>query len=170
MDRRLLTGAGFLVVAVLVTLAILFGTGLAYELAAPDEYDRTTVTVRDANGTRLATVEARVADSFAARYVGLSDTDSLPDGEGMLFVHGGEGEQTYVMRGMSFPLDIVFIGAEGRITTIHHAPTPEETPESDLRRYSGRAKWVLEVPRGWTNATGVDEGDRIDTPPVAAAS
>jgi hypothetical protein len=44
MDRRLLTGIGFAVVAALLVGAVLLGTGVAYELAAPDEYDVRTIT------------------------------------------------------------------------------------------------------------------------------
>jgi len=67
-----------------------------------------------------------------------------------------------VMRDMDFPIDIVFVDAEGRITTIHHARAPREGEDGNDLRYPGRGKYVLEVPRGYTNATGIDEGDRIE--------
>ncbi|WP_129114533.1 DUF192 domain-containing protein [Halegenticoccus tardaugens] len=153
--------------AVLAAVALLAvaGVGAAYAagLFSAGEYDRTTVTVvDDEDGTKLATVEVRVADTPQKRYTGLSDTASLDDGEGMLFVHPAEGDHAYVMRDMAFPLDIVFVDADGTITRIHHAPLPSEgTDESDLKRYEGRGKYVLEVPYGYTNRTGVDAGDRV---------
>jgi len=76
----------------------------------------------------------------------------------MLFVHEQEGNHGYVMRDMAFPLDMVFIAENGTITTIHHAPV---APDGDLTEYSGRAKYVLEVPMGYTNETGVEVGDRV---------
>jgi uncharacterized membrane protein (UPF0127 family) len=79
----------------------------------------------------------------------------------MLFVHGSEGNYGYVMRDMAFPLDIVFVGADEQVTAIQHAGVPEGSPEET---YRARAKWVLEVPRGWANETGVDAGDRIAIP------
>lgn len=121
-------------------------------------YDSATVTVTDSNGTELATVDVRIADDREKRLVGLSRTDSLAVGRGMLFVHDDEGTHEYVMRNMSFALDIVFIDADGRITTIHHADP------SDDRRFSGQGKYVLEVPRGWANETGVEPGDRVEIP------
>ncbi|MFB6173615.1 MAG: DUF192 domain-containing protein [Halobacteriales archaeon] len=151
-------------VTVAVALAVLAAGGLAALqfglVPAPDSYERTTVVVTDANGTRLATVDVRVADTARKRYVGLSETDALAPGEGMLFVHESAGRHTYVMRGMAFPLDIVFIAPDGTITAVHHAPVPESTPGGDLREYAGRGKYVLEVPRGYANATGIDPGDR----------
>ncbi|QIO21727.1 DUF192 domain-containing protein [Haloarcula sp. JP-L23] len=113
----------------------------------------------------MATVEVRIADTFEQRYVGLSKTDAMGPNEGMLFVHEEEGEYAYVMRNMSFPLDIIFVDANGTITTIHHAPLPPEgTSESELQRYEGRGKYVLEVNRGWANRTGVTVGDRVELP------
>jgi uncharacterized membrane protein (UPF0127 family) len=76
----------------------------------------------------------------------------------MLFVFDGESDRAFVMRDMAFPLDMVFVAADGTITTIHHAPVESD---GDLTQYTGRAKYVLEVPMGYTNETGVEVGDRI---------
>jgi len=126
------------------------------EATTDDGYERTTVTASDANGTELATVEVRVADTAAKRYTGLSDTDSLAPDEGMWFVHPEEGRQAYVMRGMSFPLDIVFVDANGTVTRVVHADV-----EGTDAPYEARAKYVLEVERGWANRTGLEAGDRV---------
>ena len=122
------------------------------------DYDTATVVLLDADGTQLATVDAWVADTFSKRYTGLSDTSALEPGQGMLFVHDNEDQHGYVMRKMDFPLDMVFVAENGTITTIHHAPVESD---GDLTQYSGRAKYVLEVPMGYTNRTGIDVGDRI---------
>lgn len=122
--------------------------------------DRATVRVVDENGTVLATVEARIADTPTERYRGLSDAEDLPAGEGMLFVFPQADERAFVMREMDFALDIVFVGADRRVNSIRSAPAPPPNA-SDLRRYRGRAKWVLEVPRGWAARHGVEPGDRV---------
>lgn len=126
------------------------------ERTANDGYKRLTVVAADASGTELATVEARVADTGDRRYTGLSDTDALAPDEGMWFVHPQEGQQSYVMRGMSFPLDIVFVGANGTVTRVVHADV-----QGTNAPYSARAKYVLEVNRGWANRTGLEAGDRV---------
>ena len=152
------------VLAVLAAVLVLGAgavVGLDAGLLSGGSYERTTVTLSDANGSRLATVDARVADTHTKRYTGLSDTRSLDYGEGMLFVHSRETTHAYVMRDMNFPLDIVFVAANGTVTTIHHAPVPSETNGDELTRYRGDGKYVLEVPRGYAERVGLDEGDRV---------
>ncbi|WP_135305287.1 DUF192 domain-containing protein [Haloarcula amylovorans] len=139
------------------------GTESASEGTTTDGEENPTVAVRSNDTQRLAAVEVRISDTYRQRYVGLSETESLEPNEGMLFVHDEEGEFAYVMRNMSFPLDIIFIDANGTITTIHHAPLPPEGTD-DLKRYEGRGKYVLEVNRGWANRTGVSVGDRVELP------
>ena len=126
-------------------------------LLDPGTYETTNVSVQDANGTELTAVEVRIADTRDKRYVGLSETDSLAADSGMLFVHSEEATQRYVMRNMSFPLDIVFIDSDGQITAIRHAAVDDGAK-------TGRAQYVLEVNRGWANATGVERGDTVVIP------
>jgi len=154
------------VVVLAAVAAVVAQSGLIYSVAPPnpDGYERVNVTAYDDECGQLATVEARVADTQDKRYLGLSNTTELEMGEGMLFVHSSEDRYTYVMRRMDFPIDIIFINSSERVTTIHHAPVPDGEYE---RTYPGRGKWVLEVPRGWSNQTGLEVGDRIAVPPAA---
>lgn len=125
----------------------------------------TSVTVRAPNGTERATVRVAVADSQIERYEGLSGTAPLDDGEGLLFVHDREETHAYVMREMRYPLDIVFVADNGTVTRIHHAPLPPEgTGGGDLTRYRGSGRYVLEVPYGYTNRTGIAVGDKVRVP------
>ncbi|MFB6152982.1 MAG: DUF192 domain-containing protein [Halodesulfurarchaeum sp.] len=126
--------------------------------ASPTEYPA-TVQILAPNGSVKGTVRVRIADEPEEHYRGLSATESMPSDAGMLFVFEREATRTFVMREMDFPLDMLFIGADGRITRIYHAPVEND---SDLTRYSGRAKWVLEVNRGWASAHNVSTGDRVD--------
>ncbi|QCC48528.1 DUF192 domain-containing protein [Halobellus limi] len=160
-DRSRL-GAAVLAVALLLAVGIV-AVAINPGLLPTGEYERTTVDVVDAeDGEPLATVTVRVADTRSKRYTGLSDTDSLGPDEGMLFVHDEEDEYAYVMREMAFPIDIVFVDAEGRITTIHRAELPSEgTSGDDLERYRGRGRYVLEVPYNYTDDHGIEVGDRV---------
>jgi uncharacterized membrane protein (UPF0127 family) len=128
----------------------------------PGPYESTTVTLHDEDGTELATVEARLADTKAKRRIGLMRTDSLEEGSGMLFVHSREGTYTYHMENVAFDIDIVFVDADGTVTAIHHATAPGAGGASDT--YTGRGRYVLEVPRGFTNRTGLETGDRVAVP------
>jgi uncharacterized membrane protein (UPF0127 family) len=157
MDTRRVVAASAVALVAAAAIIVVFFPGLL--VGDPGPYNTTTVTVADENGTDLATVEVRIADTDAKRYTGLSDTDSLAPDEGMLFVHDAESEHSYVMRDMSFPIDIVFVDGNGTVVEIFHASTDGENAP-----YSARAKYVLEVNRGWTNRTGVDIGDTVEIP------
>ncbi len=152
-------------VAALLALAVVLAAGIGLSvlgvLPAPWTDDAGDVRIVGEDGQTKAAVDVEVADTVQERYTGLSDHDSLESGEGMLFVHSDEGDRTYVMRGMAFGIDIVFVGSEGEITEIHHARAPEPGEDGAEMHYSGRAKWVLEVPYGYTNETGVDVGDEL---------
>lgn len=160
------------VVAAVALLAVAGCAGLPGGGSAPAatptaSTERPTVSVVDAETNEtLGTVSVEIADTRGERYTGLSDHESLGDDEGMLFVYGSEGGRDYVMRSMDFPIDIVFVGADGRITAVHHAQT--EPDNQDLTQYSGRGKWVLEVPYEWTDEHGVEEGDRVVVPEAYA--
>lgn len=155
--RRLALALALLLAAALVVV-------LAYQLGAlaiiTGSEDHATVTISDEGGETLATVETEVADTPPERYTGLSDHESLGENEGMLFVFERESTQSFVMRDMAFPIDMIFIGEDGEITTIHEAPVEDD--DSDLTSYRGEAKWVLEVNYGYAAENGITEGDRVD--------
>jgi len=155
MDRRLVAVVAFLAVAGGVAVVALF-PGLL--IGDPGEYNETTVTAYDDNGSELASVEVRIADTTAKRYTGLSETENIAHDEGMLFVHEEESEHGYVMRDMSFPLDIIFLDSKGSVVRVSHASADADDT------YEARAKYVLEVNRGWANQTGLSAGDRVAVP------
>jgi len=147
-------------VAVLLVAALWYGG--VVELPWEGSHETATVTLVDENGTELAIVDADVADTRKERIAGLSGYDSLDRGEGMLFVYGEAERRTFVMREMSFPLDIVFIAGNGTVTkvTSARAPGPDENGESITR--SGYGQYVLEVPRGYAASVGLEIGDTVD--------
>jgi len=122
-------------------------------------YTTTEVRVVSPDGDQLGEVVAAIADTRELRYLGLSDTESLPADRGMLFVYESVEDLTYVMREMDFGIDIVFADSEGEITTIHHARSPGPNEDGENLRYSGRGQYVLEVNRGWTTDRGITPND-----------
>ena len=126
------------------------------------DYETTTVTVSSPDGDQRGSVTAAIADTRDLRYLGLSDTDSLPEDRGMLFVFDAVDDRTFVMREMDFGIDIVYADEEGVITEIHHAPAPEPDEDGESQRYPGRGQYVLEVVYEWTTDRGVTEGDRLE--------
>lgn len=129
------------------------------------------VELRDENGTVLGTVSVAIADTASERFTGLSDTARLNESEGMLFVYERpQRDLTYVMRDMDFPLDILFVAANGTITAIHHAPTEPNQSGDELTHYTGSGQYVLEVNRGYANRTGLSVGDTVAVPAAIATA
>ncbi len=153
-----------LAVSALLFAVVLAGFVLAQfgYLPAPWSEEDADVRVIGEDGTEKAVIDVEVADTWGERYTGLSEHDSLADGEGMLFVHSSEDDRTYVMYEMDFDIDIVFVGEDGRINSIEHARAPEPGEDGGDLEYTGEAKWVLEVPRGYANETGMEVGDELE--------
>lgn len=162
MNRERLFQVALLGVAALLVVGLFWYLGVV-ELPGEEQYSGpATVVVSDENGTEKAVVEVEVADTRQERFTGLSDHESLADGQGMWFVYDGESEHTYVMRRMDFPLDIIFVGADGRINSIHHRPAPGPNEDGNDITATGTGQYVLEVPRGYANETGMEVGDYVE--------
>jgi uncharacterized membrane protein (UPF0127 family) len=173
-----------LIVAVVGTLALAGCTGGPSGATPTDTIETTTtspdsetngtgpqVELRDSNGTVLGTVSVAIADNGGERQTGLSKTEQLNESEGMLFVYNSsQRNAVYVMRNMSFPLDIVFVASNGTITTIHHAATEPGESGDALTHYPGSGQYVLEVNRGYANRTGLSVGDTVAIPAGIATS
>ena len=108
-----------------------------------------------------ASVTAEVADDVPSRQRGLSGRDRLAPDAGMLFLEPNDSPQFW-MKGMRFPIDIVWI-RNGRVVDVtadvpppagDNAPLPTYSPERPANR-------VLEVNAGWAEDHGVERGDPV---------
>ncbi|MBI1239397.1 MAG: DUF192 domain-containing protein [Alphaproteobacteria bacterium] len=108
-----------------------------------------------------------IADEPAERAVGLMHrTDIAADG-GMLFVFPSAREVTFWMKDTPLSLDLVFIGADGRV----HAIARGAKPNSEDRIVSPvPVKAVLEVLSGTTERLSINPGDRVETSALAVAA
>jgi len=168
----LLTGVVTLVVAGLLVLS----GGVAAPVAPAttsvvlEEEPTHRVFFENQRGHTLWVYDVWVADSPRERYQGLSATDALPRYHGLLFVYDQEAAtRTFVMRGMRYPIDIVFIDRTGTVTAVHSAVPEPGAAEGDLTRYAGRARWVLEIPHRSADRHSIVPGTTVRiTGPVYA--
>ena len=93
---------------------------------------------------------------------GLMYRRSLPFGQGMLFDFGSEQRITMWMKNTYLPLDMIFIGVDGRISRIAANTKPLSTSLSS----GGRARYVLEVNAGAARKLGITVGDRVSHPAI----
>lgn len=111
-------------------------------------------------------LRVQVADNNYRHFKGLSGRDSLEPYDGMLFIFSTESKYAFVMRGMKFPLDIIWFNKGEVVDIAPNVPPEDGVPEAELKRYLPRkpATMVLEVPAGWTAKNELKIGDRLSVP------
>lgn len=114
-------------------------------------------------------VDAEQARTPAERAQGLSGRESLDADAGMLFVYEDELQPGFWMREMRFPLDFIWISAEGIVVDLTEdvPPPAPSTADSDLPLYrpDTPARYVLEVNAGLVREAAVSVGDTVQFEP-----
>lgn len=107
-----------------------------------------------------------IADDDAERSRGLMFRQSLAAGAGMLFVYDRPQPVAFWMKDTLIPLDMLFIGADGRVNGIHEGAVP-----GDLTRISGPPDtlMVLEIRGGLARRLGLAEGAELRHPRLPQA-
>lgn len=99
-----------------------------------------------------------IADSDMEREYGLMCRKAMAPDRGMLFIFPKAEQQAFWMRNTLIPLDIVYIGADGRVVSITRNAQPlDETPLPS----AGPARFVLELAGGRAAQVGLLPGDRV---------
>lgn len=111
------------------------------------------------NGVQVFSVE--LAKTEEEKATGLMYRKQLADGKGMLFDFSPEQEVSMWMKNTYISLDMIFIGADGRITRIAENTEPMSTR---IIPSNGLARAVLEVPAGTAQKYGIRPGDRVAHP------
>jgi uncharacterized protein len=118
-------------------------------------------------GTTLATC-ADIAETPAAKQTGLLDRNALKLGEGLWLTNCNSIHTV----GMSFPIDVLFLDAEGKVLAMlpsfapGHKTVPFNWPST---RSSTAESWpgkdlvqsVLELPAGVARANRTNAGDQL---------
>ena len=100
-----------------------------------------------------------VADTESLREQGLSGRLNLPEGQGMLFVFDTDGVWGIWMKGMQFPIDIVWADASGTVVTVAVNIAPDTYPDSFYPTIP--ARYVLELQAGFTATHDIVVGSKI---------
>lgn len=110
-------------------------------------------------------VNADIAATPEARKKGLSGRESLEINRGMLFVFETSGNYPIWMKGMRFPIDVIWIDENKKIVYIAPSALPEPgKKDSELVIYkpSANAKYVLEINAGLASANNLQVGDSVN--------
>ena len=100
-----------------------------------------------------------IADTDSSRELGLSVFNALLDNEAMLFVFERSKIYPFWMKGMKFPIDILWLDEHKNIVSIKENARPEDFPET----YSPRQKalYVLEFKSGFVEKEKITLGDEF---------
>lgn len=110
------------------------------------------------NGT-VHRFAVELAASPEAQQRGLMFRTELGDGEGMIFPSDPPQVRGFWMKNTPLPLDIIYVGEDGRILNIHAMTTPYSL---DSLYSTGITSGVLELRGGRAEELGIAQGDLVE--------
>ncbi|QKC84145.1 DUF192 domain-containing protein [Mesorhizobium sp. NZP2077] len=116
------------------------------------------------SGERSFSIE--VADTEAEREAGLMFREEMAGDHGMLFVFEQTRDVDFWMKNTPMPLDLIFVGQDGRIRAIKQGE-----PQSEAVISPGEpVRFVLELKAGTAAREGIADGDLLRHPAISGAS
>jgi uncharacterized membrane protein (UPF0127 family) len=109
-------------------------------------------------GKGIYKFQVEIADNETEREYGLMCRKALAADRGMLFLFDQADYQAFWMRNTLIPLDIVYIGSDGRVVSIVRNARPLD--ESPLPS-GGKAQFTLELAAGRAEQIGLLPGDKV---------
>src|SRR3989344_1727929 len=139
-------------------LILLFGAIAAYQLQYFNTFDSSVLPKAGLYRITLAEVSLHVTIARTPQELqkGLSGTKSLPQGQGMLFVFPKADIYPFWMKDMKYPIDIFWIGEDGRIVYMAERVSPDSYPAT--YKSSTPAMYVLGLNAGFATAHNVQVG------------
>ena len=126
---------------------------------SPAGLEQVALTVASSNGKHRFIVE--VARTPEEQAQGLMFRNSVPPDRGMIFPYDPPVQVSFWMKNTLVPLDILFIGPDGKIGRIAANTTPMSLdPVPSIDPVSA----VLEIAGGRAAELGIREGDKVDWP------
>ena len=104
-------------------------------------------------------IQAGIADSDAERTLGLSGRESLPKGEGLLFVFDTPDVHAFWMKDMLFPIDMLWFDEQNKLIYIADSVSPQTYPATYTG--GGPSRYVLELPAGYARERNIKIGDSL---------
>jgi len=123
-------------------------------------------------GTGTATITLECASTPELGELGLSYRDSLAPNHGMLFLFNPPQSAGIWMKGMKFPLDILWLDQDFRIVTLKERISPDTYPTPFFP--AKPVSYVIELPAGFAKAHQLSVGSvfekkSVDNLPSSAA-
>jgi uncharacterized membrane protein (UPF0127 family) len=104
-------------------------------------------------------IDIYIAENDAQRQRGLMHVRSLPETTGMLFIYSSEQILSIWMKNTFIPLDILFIKADGQVSSIYYDAEPQSLRSM---RALEPVQYVLELNAGVAEKLSIDEYSRLE--------
>lgn len=119
-------------------------------------FEHSTLKIETADAVHSFDIEVATNDAQRAR--GLMFRNEMAPDAGMLFLYRRDRVLTMWMANTYLPLDMLFIGADGRIVRVAENTIPLSRTTISSRN---RARAVLELNAGTARRLGIRAGDRV---------
>ena len=103
-------------------------------------------------------IKLELAQTDEEQELGLSYRDSLPEDTGMLFVYTQDARPSFWMKGMNFPLDIIWLDKNWEIVGYEDGVAPDTYPKTFPA--PAPIRYVLEVNAGFVDKHSLKVGDK----------
>lgn len=110
-------------------------------------------------GTQPYTLD--VADSNELRELGLSNTESLKDGAGLLMSFENDDFHSIWMKDMKIPIDVIWLNSKKEVVDIKSNLSPS-SGTSRVFAPKKESRYIIEIPAGAVKRSGVRSGDKLD--------
>lgn len=150
--------SGFKIARLICLASVVMGANIAQAGCPIDK-----VTIEGDFGRAIFSID--LADEPSERAQGLMNVPDMATMSGMLFVYEAPQRATFWMRNTLIPLDMLFVGADGRIRTIHENAVPMD--ETTIDGGDGVLA-VVEINGGLTERLGIAVGDTVQHPAFGA--
>jgi uncharacterized membrane protein (UPF0127 family) len=149
----------WVIASILVILVFVLHT-MTLASGVPEHLNVSDLVIETASGQRY---EFRVYEAVTPpdRSRGLMYVEELGEREGMIFISGANAVSSMWMKNTPIPLDILFLRADGRISSIAADMIPYSRRPVSSREPVGA---VLEVYGGTCEKLGIKPGDTIHHP------
>lgn len=107
-------------------------------------------------------LNVEISADLISRAKGLSGRENLCENCAMVFIFGKEAKYTFWMKGMNFPLDILYIKGDEIVEIFKNVQVLDDMNEVMEVFPNEKADKVLELNAGWCDAHDVQVGDKIE--------
>lgn len=149
----------FILLMIVIFLALAIFTGKIPSIPfLPQQAKFGVITINEAK------LKVEIADTQPKRSKGLGGRTSLVEGEGMLFVFPKEDKYPFWMKGVSFPLDFIWVKGDKVVDLLENvSPAQAGQKDADLPIYVPKEPIdkMLEVPAGTVARLNLKVGDSV---------